>query len=209
MSVPEIRTIITGYLRNRAFLVALVSILFIMGIVFGVLAAAFLEVGQRQELLRYLDHGLHSNSYLSRSVYTRQTIMANVQTVFFLFFMGISVIGVPLALLLVFTRGFILGFSSGFLLQTMGLKGLAISLMGILPHNILLIPGLLLMVVALIDCAVALTKLRFTRKPVLLGEELMKCVCLTMLVLVIVVVAGLIQGYATPVLTVWITRIIS
>jgi len=208
MAGLPIRSLIRDYFQHRIFLAALVLILFIMGVIFGVLAANILESSQKEDLLRYVHQGLQGSSYLENTAYTRQTIISNVQTVFFLFFMGISVIGVPLALLLIFTRGFILGFSVGFLLQTMGLKGVVLAMAGILPHNALLIPGLLFMVMVIIDCAAALTKIRFTRKPVFLGEELVRCAILTLLVLVVVVIAGYIQGQVTPIFTAWVARLL-
>jgi stage II sporulation protein M len=179
-----------------------------MGGIFGVLAANILEGDQKADLLNYVNQGLHDGNSLENNIYTRQTIISNIQTVFFLFFMGISVIGVPLALLLIFTRGFVLGFSIGFLFQTMGVKGILLSLTGIIPHNLLLIPGLLLMAVAIIDCAAALTKIRFTKRPVPLSQELVKCAALTLVVLVVVVLAALIQGFATPVLTGWVANLL-
>lgn len=209
MSGLQLRLIVKNYFRERIFIVALVIILFLMGIIFGVLAANILEGDQKEDLVSYVNQSLHdANNTLGSNIYTRQTIVSNIQTVFFLFFMGISVIGVPLALLLIFTRGFILGFSIGFLFQTMGVRGILLSLTGIVPHNLLLIPGLLLMAVAIIDCAAALTKMRFTKRPVPLSQELVKCAVLTLVVLVAVVLAGLIQGFATPVLIGWVANLI-
>lgn len=208
MVIPvQLRHVVSGYFRERIFILALVFILFLMGIIFGVLASGILEKDQKLDLINFVDQGLHGESFLQNSFYTKQTIISHIQTVFFLFFMGISVIGVPLALLLVFTRGFILGFSIGFLFQTMGVKGFILSLIGILPHNLLLIPGLFLMVIAIIDCAAALTKIRFTKKPVQIGEELIRCAVLTVICLVIMVLAGLVQGYITPVLTTWLAKV--
>lgn len=204
----KLRLMVQDYFRERIFLVALVSILFLMGSVFGVLAAGILEPAQREHLLSYLNQGLHGDVLIPNSVYTRQTIVANIKTVFFLFFMGISVIGVPLALLLIFTRGFVLGYSISFLLRTMGFKGLVLVLTGVMPHNLLIIPALFLMVIAIIDFAAVLTKIRFTKKQVIIGAELIKCAVLTIAVLLVMVCAGFIQGYLTPLLTSWLTRVI-
>ncbi len=198
----KLQQIIRDYFQERIFLLALVLILFVMGLIFGVLAAGVLDKHQKTDLMNYLNQGLHGE-VLRNDFYTRQTIIANVQMVFFLFFMGISVIGVPLALLLIFTRGFILGFSMGFLFQTMGIKGFVLSVIGILPHNLLLIPALFLMVVAIMDCAAALTKIRFTKKQVAIGNELIKCSVITLVVLIIVVLAGFVQGDVSPVITAW------
>jgi stage II sporulation protein M len=138
----------------------------------------------------------------------RQTIAANIKTVFFLFFMGISVIGLPLALLLIFTRGFTIGYSVSFLLRTMGFKGLVLTLTGVAPHNLLIIPSIFLMVIAIIDIAAALTKIRFTNKQVAIGEELIKCAVLTLVVLSMMIFAGFIQGYITPIITAWLVKVI-
>ncbi len=204
----RLRLIIQEYFRERIFLVILVLILFIMGIIFGVLATGVLDPAQSDNLLGYLNQGLHGEIIIPNSVYTRQTIVANLKTVFFLFFMGISVIGLPLALLLIFTRGFIIGYSISFLLRTMGFKGLVLILTSVIPHNLLIIPALFLMVIAIIDIAAALTKIRFTKKQVAVGEELVKCAVLTLVVLLIMTFAGLIQGYITPLFTAWLIKVI-
>ncbi len=204
----RLRQIIQEYFKDRIFLVALVLILFLMGIVFGALAASVLEKEQQSELLRFVDQGLHGDNFLQNNVYTRQTVISNLQTVFFLFFMGISVIGVPLALLLVFTRGFIMGFSATFLFQTMGYKGILLTLTGILPHNLIVLPALLIMVVAMIDCAAALTKIRFSKKQIALGEELIRCAVITLIVILLMILGGFIQGYVTPFITIWVGKII-
>ncbi|HEY8463054.1 MAG TPA: stage II sporulation protein M, partial [Bacillota bacterium] len=191
----QLQLLIRDYFKERIFIVALVLILFVMGNIFGVLSAGVLEPGQKADLLNYVEQGLHGKVILENSIYVRQVITSYLQTIFFLFFMGISVIGVPLALLLIFTRGFVLGFSIGFLFENLGTKGAVLSLVGILPHNLLALPGLFLMVVAIIDCAAALTRMRFSSRRVQVTEELVQCAFLTMIVLVIMVLAGLVQGY--------------
>ncbi|WP_207930755.1 stage II sporulation protein M [Hydrogenispora ethanolica] len=204
----RLRQIIQDYIRDRIFLVALVLILLSMGIAFGVIAASVLEKDQQRELVRFVNQGLHGEDFLQSNIYARQTVVSNLQTVFFLFFMGISVIGVPLALLLIFARGFILGFSTGFLFQTMGYKGILLTLTGILPHNIIVLPALLIMVVAIMDCAAALTKIRFTKKQIAIGEEMIRCAVITLIVILLMVLGGFVQGYVTPFITTWVGRII-
>jgi stage II sporulation protein M len=208
-AINQLRRIIREYFGDRLFLLALVAILFFMGIVFGLLAVGVLAADQKEILVNFIQQSFHTKINFQNHAYTRQTIVANIQTVFFLFFMGISVIGVPLALLLIFTRGFILGFSLGFLFQNMGFRGFILAITGVLPHNLLMIPALFLMVVAVIDCAAALTKIRFTRKPVSLGPELVKCAIITSIVLVFMICAGLVQGYISPFISLWLARVIA
>lgn len=202
------RQIISRYFQERLFLLALVAILFMMGIIFGVLALGTLDGNQQQYLVHYIDQGLHADISLPNPIYTRQIVFSHLQTVFFLFLMGISVIGVPLALLLIFTRGFIIGFSVAFLFKSMGFKGFLLIIAGVLPHNLLIIPALFLMLVAMLDCAAALTKIRFGKYQAPLGVELTRNVLITILVLGVMVLAGFVQGYLTPWLTVWLRRLL-
>ena len=204
----RLRLIVKEYFRERIFLFILVFILFLMGVIFGVLATGALDPAQSNNLLSYLNQGLHGEIFISNRVYMRQTIAANIKTVFFLFFMGISVIGLPLALLLIFTRGFTIGYSVSFLLRTMGFKGLVLTLTGVAPHNLLIIPSIFLMVIAIIDIAAALTKIRFTNKQVAIGEELIKCAVLTLVVLSMMIFVCFIQGYITPIITAWLVKVI-
>jgi len=202
--IAKVRYEVKRYFQERLFLVALVAILFITGIVFGFLAAKILDKPAQNDLISFIDQGLHGETVLPNHLYIRQIMVSQIQTVFFLFFMGISVIGIPLALLLIFTRGFVIGFSVGFLLQNMGFKGVVLVITGILPQNLLIIPALFLMLIAIIDCAAALTKIRFTKYPISLGTELIRCSLITLLVLVVMILAGLIQGYLSPLIASWL-----
>lgn len=204
----KLRQICRDYLRDRIFILALVSILFVMGTIFGVVSSGMLNSAQRQELVSFINQGLHEDLRVQNNGFLQQKLFANIQTVFFLFFMGVSVIGVPLALLLIFTRGFILGYSCGFLFQSLGLKGALITLVGVLPHNLLAIPALFLMAIAIIDCAAALTKIRFTKKPVLIRTELIKCAAITAVVLVVMCLSAVVEGVLTPWITSWLAPII-
>ncbi len=197
---------IRHYLQERFFLVILVLILFVMGIIFGGVSVKIIEKWELDDLVSFVNQGLQGEVLLPNSLYTKQVILSNIQMILFLFFMGVSVIGVPLALLVVFTRGFMLGFSTGFLLNTMGFKGFVLAIIGILPHNLLLVPALLLMVIATIDCAAALTKIRFTAAPMPLNVELFRCSVLTVISLIIISFSGLIQGYVSPLLTEWLIK---
>ena len=62
-----VRQSATNYLREHAFLLALVVILFVMGLIFGILAAGVLDKDQKVSLNSYIDQGLHSKSYVSKN----------------------------------------------------------------------------------------------------------------------------------------------
>ena len=60
-----------------------------------------------------------------------------------LWLLGLTVVGAPLVILLVGARGFILGFTVGFLVQEKAGQGLLLALVAVLPQNLFYVPGLL------------------------------------------------------------------
>jgi stage II sporulation protein M len=60
-----------------------------------------------------------------------------------LWLLGLTVVGAPLVILLVGARGFILGFTVGFLVKEKAGQGLLLALVAVLPQNLFYVPGLL------------------------------------------------------------------
>ena len=117
--------LIGGYFFRHLPLYIALIILFSMGLGFGALATQKLSPPQRADLISYL-----SNIYTSlmqkdtpavnRGEIVRQGMLDNiVKTTGLMWVLGLSVIGAPFILGVVFLRGFVLGFTVGFLVQEM------------------------------------------------------------------------------------------
>jgi len=197
------RDLVRAYLGEHLGYFALVGLLFAMGIIFGSLTVNRLAPADQQNLLEYLRgfiSDFHATVPLRGATLAREAIWNNVRTLGFLFILGITAVGTPLILLVVFTRGFILGFTVGFLVKQLLFKGFFFALMSVIPHNFLLVPAILLAAVANIDFGVILIQSRLSRKPVQLGREFVRCLVLTGIALVALILAGLVEGYISPVL---------
>ncbi|MGE5550792.1 MAG: stage II sporulation protein M [Bacteroidota bacterium] len=203
---------VRAYLGEHFGYIALIGLMFMMGIIFGALTVNNLAPGEQQNLLGYLRfflRDLTGPAPLRGSTLARDAIWTNAKTLAFLFLLGVTAIGTPFILLVVFTRGFVLGFTVGFLIKQLLLKGFLFALVGVVPHNLILVPALLLAGVANLDFGVALIKSRLTRRPVTLGREFLACLAVTGLALLVFVGAGLIEGYISPVLMAWMAKYLS
>ena len=92
----------------KNYLLYLFVILFlIMGIVFGVLGVKALTETQLTALNNFVDFGLANidNNVDSQTV-AKAAIWRNLQTVFKIWFLGLTVIGLPLILVIIFTRDY-------------------------------------------------------------------------------------------------------
>lgn len=198
-----------NYFYERFFLFLLVIILLVMGIVFGSLSVNSLADSQRQELTQYLKLFLQGfrqdpTAVVSDPVYAREAIAGHLKTILFLVVLGVSVIGVPLILLMIFTRGYILGFTIAFLTRQLAGRGIVFTAAAVLPHQFLIIPALIVLSVANIDFAGALIRSRAGKKPIQLSTEAVRCLGINFGALILLTIAGLIEGLLTPILIRWI-----
>ena len=181
-----------------------------MGIVFGTLSAQNLEYGQKTELRQYIQiffQGMKQQTAPVTDVaLAGDAIFNHLKTVFFFVLLGISVIGVPLILFLIFAKGYILGFTIGFILQQLAGKGFLYCNFGLSPlclHD----PALLLAGVANIDLAGALLKSRFGQVNRPVSADLLQGLGLSGLAMVLLTVSGLIEGFISPMFIYWTAKL--
>lgn len=78
----------------------------------------------------------------------------NLKTALVIWLLGMSTAGIPLIMTVLFVRGFVVGFTVGFLFYHAGGGGLAFVLASIMPANLVAVPALLAM--GTVACAFAL-----------------------------------------------------
>lgn len=136
------------------------------GIAAGAFTVRALDDIQKQSLINYM-HGffqiLTSTNIDGLKVF-KQSVINNIQTIILMWILGITIIGIPLILLITCIRGFILGFTVGFLLNNLGWKGFFFTSLAILPQNLIMIPCLLEIGVISISFSLMLIKNRMAKK---------------------------------------------
>jgi stage II sporulation protein M len=123
-----------------------VTLFFAIGLAVGAFTVKALDHSQKQDLVIYLNRFfqiLDKENVESTTIFY-QALKNNFLTVFLIWILSITVIGVLITLLIIAFRGFIVGFTVSFLIQGLGWKGLLLAFIAILPQNILYIPCLLI-----------------------------------------------------------------
>ncbi len=118
-------------------------ILFITGIIFGAIIVNSMNFVQKQDLYFYLERFFLS--YLQEDAVTHESLFKNaffyhIQFLALLFFLGLAVIGLPIIWVLLFVKGVAIGFTVGFFVNQLGIKGLLFSFSAIAPQNLIIIP---------------------------------------------------------------------
>ncbi|RYD02531.1 hypothetical protein N752_24695 [Desulforamulus aquiferis] len=127
----------------------------------------------------------------------RTTITNNLTFVGIIYLLGLTVIGAPVILALLFIRGFSLGFTVGFLANERAGDGVIIAIASVLPQNLLFLPAIYLAGVASLSFSCLLIgRLRNSRLPVLPG--LLGYHFIIIIVSCIAAAAGLVEAFLTP-----------
>ncbi|MDH7576249.1 MAG: stage II sporulation protein M [Bacillota bacterium] len=123
---------------------------FLSGLIGGALILHGLNPAQRGELQQYLNAFLQWAGTLSQTGATpgglkvwQEILKTQLITFGLLWLAGLTVVGIPLIVLIIGARGFILGFTVGFLVQEKAWQGLILALVAVLPQNLCYVPAFL------------------------------------------------------------------
>lgn len=166
---------------------------YLAGVVFGSVGIEALGQSDKVQLIKFLDTlftgqpGILDPQFLGLLGRDTFIMMAAI------WLLGLTVIGTPLIYLIVFTRGFILGFTVSFIVQVKGLLGLGLALTSIMVPSLLSVP--LLFLGAGLATIFSLLLLRGKTSGESLRREFVYYTLSAVLVGLGAVAAGVTQGY--------------
>lgn len=184
-----------------------------MGIIFGSIAVQTLSTTQATDLNIYLE-----NFYSSLP---QQLSSTNRQNLFFrslldnilkigglIWLLGLTMIGSPLILGIVFIRGFVIGFTIGFIIDQMLLNGVLVAMASILPHNLLLIPAIIMISTASLSFSMAAGKTLFGYSNENILNQFLATTVIAIMCCGLLILAALVEIYLTPAFIQLATRLI-
>lgn len=177
----------------------LVVLLFAVGLIIGNYKVPGLEGGVKNHLLDLLNKYLHSGQKesLNGSVLLFYAFLNQAKCIIGIWFLGLTVIGMPIILAVIFLKGFSLGFTVGFLVQEKAGAGILITILSILPQNLLYIPLLIIWAVVGVNFSISIAAGRYNRAGSL-GRALVSYTMLMLIFLVLVLIGAFIEAYFSP-----------
>ncbi len=198
-------------LKDQTPLYVFVAVLFLMGVVFGALMVNALTLEQQQDLSRYLGNffvSVNEGGANFHPVTFWESAMLHLKWLGLIWILGLSVIGLPGILILDFFKGVLIGFTVGCLVGQFSWKGLLFALVSVAPHNLLVIPVLLISSVAAIGFSLNIIRSRVlmsrsggASRPFLTYAGLTAALC------AILLAASSFETWVTPVMMGWVTPI--
>lgn len=177
-------------------------VLLVMGIIFGTLTVHSLGYAQQHDLYTYFLQFL--DQFTKTAVEPREmfshNLVQDIKYVGIIWLLGLSIIGLPIILVMVFLKGVFIGFSVGFLVHQMGMRGFWLSLVSIVPQNMAMVPLILVISVASITFSFKLAAHLFSPSRPYRKISVGNYFGLFALALLALVVVALFQTYLSPLL---------
>ncbi|HEX9060960.1 MAG TPA: stage II sporulation protein M [Clostridia bacterium] len=143
--IKRIWSMILNHVKNNIKTYFALTLAFIIGLSAGAFTVNGLSTVQREELVNYFKGFLQliNGQSIDSGELLKASLYDNIKIIAVLWILGVTIIGIPFIYLIIGIRGFITGFTSGFIIEAIGYKGIIFTLLALLPKEILIIPCIL------------------------------------------------------------------
>ncbi|MCS1350829.1 stage II sporulation protein M [Mechercharimyces sp. CAU 1602] len=182
-----------------------VLVLFIMGLIFGAIIVNTLSPTQKKELIHYMGfffQGLDQQTIADPKIAFQHSLGSHLKTLGLMWILGLSVIGIPFVLLLIFFKGLVIGFTVGFLVNQLSWQGLWFASLSIIPQNLLVVPAMMMLAVWSMQFASLLIKNRLIARRGTIYPQFLSYAMVAVVLVGVFLVASILEAYISP----WLMR---
>ncbi len=180
-------------------IILILFIMFLIGIIGGSFAARYMTNNQGLNLTDYIINDLYtSNEYDTQNISSTDRLIAYILNDFKTYavtaLFALTILAVPYCMILCAYKGFIIGFTSAFLIKMTSAKGVLFILLAVMPQNIIRI-------ILLIFCSVFVIKYALQKKEFSTEnrkKNAYKLIMIIMLAACANISTNLIEAFITP-----------
>lgn len=148
------------YFRENSSVLFLLLIVFVVGIISGALTATTLNTSQKNELFNYINGFLETKAMnITHGELFRQIFFNNATLILVLWFLGATIVGIPLIIGLVGFKGFTIGFTISFMLDIFcDIRGMLMIISSIIPQALIILPCITILSISALRLSLFLLK---------------------------------------------------
>lgn len=190
-------------IRNKGrslVLPILLSAVFLMtGIAAGSFTLKAVDMNTKQDMMSYIYgfFGTNSGREFNQQSIFMEAIKNDLIYIIPVYFLGMTVIGIPAALFMLIFRGFEIGFTVSLFMAGLGIKGALLTLISVVPQNIIYIPAIITVSAAVYCYNMGTIKERHSTKT---GSKIMIYTSVIGAALIVLVLGSFVEAYLTPIL---------
>ncbi|MBU3098763.1 stage II sporulation protein M [Clostridium estertheticum] len=145
----------------------IISILCVFtGIILGIYSVKYMGEFEHKDLVNYLINFIDpsNTSGISYKLIFFQSIKNNLPVIIFLWFLGLTIVGLPIIVIIDLLKGFTVGFTFSFMISGLGKSGIGIAILGVLPQNLIYIPCIIFASVISMEFSIMLLRNKFNKQ---------------------------------------------
>lgn len=148
----NIKEILLTYIKNHVKEFIIMTIIFFIGLIFGVIFINYLNEQQQKDTSSYISNfimEIQQNKTINKTNLLKESVTNNMKTVLIMWFIGCTLIGIPILYGFIAFKGFCLGYTVSAIFATLQIKnGLIFSLTSMFFQNTIFIPALIALAVS-------------------------------------------------------------
>lgn len=175
-------------------------VLMLIGIIAGSIFTTILNSSDKELVINHLNEFADNinNNKLDYLFALKNNLITNISYVILIWLLGISVIGLPIIIIMFFTKCFILGFSVGAILTTFKAKGILVSLVYVFPGQVISLLFLLLLMMYSMSFTFKMIYAILKKKSIDFKLIMNKYFKILLIVLSVVILMSLYDTYLMP-----------
>lgn len=201
MSSSTIMMKISKHIQENFWLYILSILCVFTGIILGIYSVKYMGAFERNDLVNYLMNFVEpsNTSGVSYKLILLQSIKNNLPVIIFLWFLGLTIVGLPIILIINLLKGFTVGFTFSFMISGLGKSGLGIAILGVLPQNLIYIPCIIFASVVSMEFSIMLVKDKFNKQRTSsISSRIMYYSLIFVVIIILLFVGIIIESYIAP-----------
>lgn len=185
-------------------------VLVIFGILAGSLFIVILNSSDKNLVIEYIESfidNIKNNDFNYIDTF-KNTLITNYIIVILITIIGVTYFLVPINILILFYKSFIIGFSLSSFILTYKIKGLLLSIIYVFPHLIINILLLSIFIAFTLKTSTKIIKYIFKKKDINMRQYFNKYLYTTLFILIIISITSLYESFITPFILKFIVNII-
>lgn len=121
----KIKQVLLSYIKNNVREFTIIIIIFLIGLIFGIIFINNAGQTQIQEITSYINefiNNLKNNLQINKVELLQEALVSNLILALTLWFVGSTVIGIPIVYGIIIYRGFCLGYTISSSIATLGMR---------------------------------------------------------------------------------------
>lgn len=121
----KIKEVLLTYIKNNLREIAIITIIFFIGLIFGIIFVNNSNKEQANEISSYINdfvNSLKNNMQIDRAELLKDALISNLLLAITLWFVGSTVIGIPIVYGMIAYKGFCLGYTLSSSMATLGMR---------------------------------------------------------------------------------------